>query len=78
MTNPPHLLTPGFDIGTETIKFVTQQLTRLSSDWGGYMLITDVTGSFTLALNHWGSDDSPSNSDVDAIFNYNVTGNQYK
>ena len=60
-----------------------RQLTRLSRDWGGYMIVSgsqltkDVTGSLTLFLNHWGSDDSPSNSDIDAILSYNVTKNQY-
>ena len=43
----------------------------------GSQLTKDVTGSLTLFLNHWGSDDSPSNSDIDAILSYNVTKNQY-
>ncbi|KAK7091976.1 uncharacterized protein [Littorina saxatilis] len=73
----------GEGIGSETMKFVLQQLAQLSGDWGGYLLVSgselnkDATGSLTLFLNHFGSNDSASNSDVDGLLNHNTFQHQY-
>ncbi|KAK7484360.1 hypothetical protein BaRGS_00024365 [Batillaria attramentaria] len=70
-----------YDIGSEVIRFVIQQLAKLSPNWGGYFLfsggqlIPGVKGSLTIALNHFGSDDDQSN--VAALLNHNGTGNQF-
>ncbi|XP_076437758.1 uncharacterized protein LOC143276955 [Babylonia areolata] len=66
----------GTPIGTSTVKHVLKQLGRLSADWGGYLIVSGATldlqsaGLLTLFLNHFGTDDSPSNSDVDDLLDY--------
>ncbi|KAK7484359.1 hypothetical protein BaRGS_00024364, partial [Batillaria attramentaria] len=73
----------GTDIGSDTIRFVIQELAKLSRNWGGYVtvyggqLVPGVVGSINIFLNHFGSDDDPSSDEVDALLKHNVTGNQF-
>ena len=55
-----------------------QQLSQLSRQWGGYLLVSgaqlsqDARGSVSVFLNHFGSDDDASNHDVDALLAHNT------
>ena len=60
-----------------------QQLSQLSRQWGGYLLVSgaqlspESRGSVTVFLNHFGSDDDASNHDVDALLAHNPHQNRY-
>ena len=71
--------------GRDTLKYVLNEVNKLSPQWGGYVMIsgtnvpnTDVAGILSLFLNHHGSDNDTSNADVDNMLNYNKTGNMYE
>lgn len=72
----------GNDVGTDTIRYVLQQVSRLSNDWGGYVnlyggrLDNSSMGMFSIYFNHFGSDDSASNHEITPLLNYNPHSNR--
>jgi len=72
------------DFGRETLKFVLREVEKLCPSWGGYVMLsgakipnTNLKGSVTLFLNHFGSSIDDCNSGVDKLLAYNVSKNQY-
>jgi len=70
--------------GRETMKLVLIELNKLSPSWGGYMLFdssaienSEYSGTLTLFMNHYGTDNDRSNNDITTLWNFNKTGNQY-
>lgn len=79
----PTLLVQGYDIGSDTIRFVMRQVANLSSDWGGYVTIyggplnNDTSGSLSVFLNHFGANNSSSNNEINQLLDHNPYGYQY-
>ncbi|KAK7091228.1 hypothetical protein V1264_008942 [Littorina saxatilis] len=73
----------GTAIGSDDVRFILKQLTTLSSQWGGYFLVSgaqltaDAKGAVTLSLIHFGSDQDASNHEVDALLGHNPRVNQF-
>ncbi|XP_012945238.1 uncharacterized FAD-linked oxidoreductase ARB_02478 [Aplysia californica] len=69
--------------GRETLKFVLREVAKLCPNWGGYFMLsgdsipnTIYSEVLTVFFNHFGSDSDPCNKDIDALLNFNVSGNQ--